>query len=118
MKNLLILTLLISFGSIGAVFFTPGLPEIVQHFHITSGKAELTITWYLIGYSVGQLLYGPMAHTLGGCRTILVGALLALLGSVICIISGIENSFIGLLMGRTIMGAGAGSGLKMTFTIK
>ena len=117
MKNLLILMLLISFGSIGAVFFTPGLPEIAQYFHISNATSEWTITWYLIGYSVGQLLYGPMAHSLGGCKSILMGALLALLGSVICIIAGYEHSFVGLLIGRTLMGAGAGCGLKMTFTI-
>lgn len=117
MKNLFILMLLISFGSIGAVFFTPGLPEMAQYFNISNAMSEWTITWYLIGYSVGQLLYGPMAHSLGGCKTILMGALLALLGSAICIIAGYEHSFVGLLIGRTMMGAGAGSGLKMTFTI-
>lgn len=117
MKNLSILMLLISFGSIGAVFFTPGLPDIAHYFIISDQTSELTVTYYLVGYTVGQLLYGPMNHSQGSCRTIVIGALLALFGSVLCIVMGLAHSFVGLLIGRLITGIGAGSGLKMTLTL-
>ena len=45
MKNLLILMLLISFGSIGAVFFTPGLPEIAQ-FHWGTLLLLTALLWW------------------------------------------------------------------------
>ena len=117
MKNLLILMLLISFGSCGAVFFTPGLPEIATYFQISNQSAELTVTWYLIGYAFGQLLYGPMAHSLGSNRTIRLGSLLTLVATIICILSGLTHSFTGLIIGRCLMALGAGSGLKMTLTL-
>ncbi len=117
MRNLFILMLLISFGSCGAVFFTPGLPEIATYFHISNESAELTVTWYLIGYALGQLLYGPMAHTLGSNKTIMLGSLLTLVATIICIISGLNHSFMWLIIGRCLMALGAGCGLKMTLTL-
>lgn len=117
MRNLFILMLLISFGSIGAVFFTPGLPEIAAYFHINSGTAELTVTWYLIGYACGQLLYGPMAHSLGSNNTIRLASLLTMAATMICITAGIGHSFTWLLIGRLLMACGAGAGLKMTMTL-
>lgn len=117
MRNLFILMVLISFGSIGAVFFTPGLPEIAAYFQISDGTAQLTVTWYLIGYAFGQLLYGPMAHSLGSNKTIRMGSLLALVATIVCIVSGLTHSFTGLIIGRCLMALGAGSGLKMTLTL-
>ncbi|HLX53372.1 MAG TPA: hypothetical protein VKR58_05500, partial [Aquella sp.] len=56
---LIILALLISFASIGAVIFTPGLPEISSYFKLTDNVTQYTVTWYLVGYAFGQLVYGP-----------------------------------------------------------
>lgn len=59
------LFLLISFGSVNAVLFTPALPEISQYFDIKQSVASFTITIFLIGYSFGQLIYGPLANGYG-----------------------------------------------------
>ena len=116
-KYLLILMLLISFGSIGAVAFTPGLPMIAQFFAISSAKAELTVTWYLFGYTIGQLLYGPLANRYGSKNTIVVGAVIEIIGAIGCIASYYANSFELLIVSRFIMALGAGGGLTMSFTI-
>lgn len=117
MRNILVLMLLISFGSIGAVFFTPGLPEIARYFAISNTTAGMTVTWYLIGYTFAQLLYGPMVHSLGSRNTIIICGVLALLGSALSIFAGLHHSFILLLSARAIMALGAGGGLKMAFTL-
>jgi hypothetical protein len=54
--NLLTLILLISFGSVGATLFTPGLPAIAHYFQVSIASTQLTVTLFLIGYAVGQLL--------------------------------------------------------------
>lgn len=117
MKYLLILMLLISFGSIGAVAFTPGLPMIAQFFAISSQKAELTVTWYLLGYTIGQLLYGPLANRYGSKNTIIIGAVLEIIGATACIASYYVHSFELLIISRAIMALGAGGGLTMAFTL-
>src|SRR6202795_1670991 len=62
-----IVTLIImsSFASMGAVIFTPALPEIAQYFQISQGHSQLTITLFLLGYAIGQLIYGPLSNRLG-----------------------------------------------------
>lgn len=115
--NLFILTLLISFGSIGAVCYTPGLPGLAHYFLINEQVAGQTVTWYLVGYAFGQLLYGPLASRFGGKAAINMGAVLAIIGSLGCILSYYVNSFSLLLISRCIMALGAASGLKMTLTI-
>ncbi len=116
-RYLLILMLLISFGSIGAVAFTPALPMIAQFFAISSATAELTVTWYLLGYTIGQLLYGPLANRYGSKNTIIIGAVIEIIGAIGCIASYYTHSFELLIVSRFIMALGAGGGLTMSFTI-
>lgn len=60
--KLSLLTLLIyaSFASFGAVLPTPALPDIASYFKLSHG-VEWVMSIYLIGYALGQLLYGPIA---------------------------------------------------------
>jgi MFS family permease len=69
----LTLLLLVSFGSVGAVLFTPALPAIQQFFQVTVGQAQLTMTSYLLGYALGQLPYGPLANGIGRKKTLYIG---------------------------------------------
>jgi MFS transporter, DHA1 family, multidrug resistance protein len=114
---LVILALLISFASVGAVVFTPGLPEIGKYFAITNDVAQYTVTWYLIGYSLGQLLYGPLANRFGSKSTLKIGSSIAIIGSLGCILSYTIKSFDLLVFSRVLLSLGAACGLKMTFTL-
>jgi DHA1 family bicyclomycin/chloramphenicol resistance-like MFS transporter len=116
-QYLIILMLLISFGSIGAVAFTPGLPMIAQFFAISNAKSELTVTWYLLGYTIGQLLYGPLLNRYGSKKTIGIMATIAAIGTIGCIQSHYTHSFGLLLLSRFIMAIGAGGGLTVSFAI-
>ena len=116
-KHLFILMLLISFASIGAVAFTPSLPQIATFFNISNQKAELTVTWYLVGYALGQLLYGPLANRYGSTKTIMIGSIIEIIGAIGCILAAPAHSFVMLIISRCIMALGAASGLKMTFTL-
>lgn len=118
-KNLyiFILSLLISYGSIGAVCFTPGLPKIAEYFAVSDQVAEFTISWYLVGYAIGQLIYGPLVNRFGNRSTVVFAAILAIIGCVGSIASYYTKSFDLLLVSRVVMALGAASGLKMTFTL-
>lgn len=113
----LLLFLLISFGSVSAVLFTPGLPQITRYFHIGNHTASLTVTWFLVGYAVGQLLYGPLANGYGRKVTLYIGIILEMLGSLLCALSGNFHSFTLLVVARLIMALGSSVGLKMSFTL-
>jgi len=111
------LLLLISFASVNAVLFTPALPAIASFFQITNDAAQQTITWFLIGYALGQLVYGPIANRFGRKRALYVGVGLQIISSLICIAAGITHLYIMLIIGRFLLALGSGVGLKMTFTL-
>ena len=112
-----ILFLLVSFGSVSAVLFTPSLPSIQAFFQISAGEAQLTITTFLAGYALGQLPYGPLANGIGRKKTLYVGVSLAIFGSLCCALSSYVNSFAFLVFARFIQALGACVGLKMSFTM-
>lgn len=114
---LLTLSLMISFPSVNAVLFTPGLPSIAQFFHITNGMAQYTISWFLIGYALGQLVYGPLANRFGRKRALYAGISLQIIGSLICAYSSTLHLYPVLVFGRFLLALGSGVGLKMTFTM-
>lgn len=112
-----ILLILVSFGSVGAVLFTPALPSIESFFNVSIGKAQFTVTAYLIGYAFGQLPYGPLANRLGRKKTLYVGLSLAIIGSLLCALSASFESFGMLIFARVVQALGACVGLKISYTM-
>lgn len=112
-----VLFLLVSFGSVSGVLFTPALPAIQSFFQISSGTAQLGITFFLAGYAIGQLPYGPLANGIGRKKTLYIGIALSILGSCFCALSSFFGSFWIFLLARFIQALGACVGLKMSFTM-
>lgn len=117
LANCFALLLLISLGSVGAVLFTPGLPAMADYFGITNINAQLVISIFLIGYAVGQLVYGPVANAYGRKRALYLGLCLHTAGALGCAICSEYHLFAGLLLARGIMSIGSAVGLTLTFTL-
>lgn len=112
--RLVILLILVSFPSVCAVLFTPALPELAQYFQISNSLAQASMTLFLVGYSMGQLPYAPLANRYGRKKTIYIGLLVALIGTLICWAAPTINWLLG---GRFLQALGAAVGLKITFTM-
>ena len=115
--SFLTLLLMISFASVNAVLFTPALPNIADFFHITDSTAQQTILWFLIGYALGQLIYGPLSSYFGRKKALYLGIGLQIISSLICVLAGLLHEYLLLITGRFLMAVGAGVGLKMCFTL-
>ena len=113
----IILLLLVSFASVGAVLFTPALPSIRSFFDLSVGETQLTITSYLLGYALGQLPYGPLANRYGRKTTLYIGISLSIVGSLLCALSSPFESFGLLVSARFLQALGACVGLKISFTM-
>ena len=111
------LLLLISFASVNAVLFTPALPTIAAFFHVSNDAAQQTITWFLTGYALGQLFYGPIANRFGRKPALYTGISLQIVSSLICVAAGATHAYFLLTAGRFLLALGSGVGLKMTFTL-
>src|SRR5690348_16767510 len=54
--------------------YLPGLPTLTREFATTESTAQLTVSLYLVGLGVGQLIAGPLSDVRGR-RSPLIGAL-------------------------------------------
>ena len=85
--------------------YTPSLPAMTTALGSTADQMQLTMTYYLFGASISQLIYGPLSDRFGRKPVILLGLFIAIIGSVLCA-SASTLQFI--LISRLIQGGGAG----------
>lgn len=101
---LAILSALMSFASISTDLYLPALPDMRDALHVTAGAVEWTISAYLVGFSLGQLIWGPLGDRYGRRRPIMLGVLLFIAGSAGCALSTDVSH---LIAWRLVQAAGA-----------
>ena len=60
-------------GTLAMHMFIPALPDAAKHLGASSAQMQQTITVYIVGLAVGQLIYGPMSDALGRRPMLLAG---------------------------------------------
>jgi len=53
--------------------YLPGLPELARDFGVSPSAAQVTVTTYLLGLALGQLLSGPLSDVHGHRRPLVAG---------------------------------------------
>lgn len=81
---LTILGALMAFTSLSTDIYLPAMPQMTEELN---GNAELTITGFLIGFAIAQLIWGPISDSIGRKRPLFIGLVLFALGSVGCALS-------------------------------
>ena len=80
----LLLAGLSAIGPLTTDMYLPSLPDIVRLLDATTAQGQLTISAYLIGFAVGQILYGPLSDR-HGRKPVLLGAIaLYCFASLVC----------------------------------
>ena len=95
LRILIILSALMSFSSISTDMYLPALPTLVNELHTDIGRVELTISTFLIGFSLGQLFWGPIGDRIGRRLPIALGLILFMAGSIGCALSGSIEQMLG-----------------------
>lgn len=83
-----ILSALMGFASISTDFYLPAMPTMAKSLAASPGAVDWTISGYLIGFSLGQLLWGPIGDRLGRRLPIALGLVLFAIGSAGCALAG------------------------------
>ena len=83
-KIVFILGLLAMLMPLSIDMYLPALPVISAQFGVPAGSAQMTLSTYILGFALGQLLYGPMADSLGRKPVILGGTLVFAAAAVAC----------------------------------
>jgi MFS transporter, DHA1 family, multidrug resistance protein len=103
----ILLTAIVGVGALSIDMFLPSLPTIAAVFDTGAATAQLTVTLFLAGLAVSQLVWGPLSDRLGRRRVLLAGlTVYALAGAACAFVPGIRA----LIAARIVQALGAGSG--------
>ena len=81
---ILILSGLMAFTSLSTDIYLPAMPTMAGDLH---GNVELTITGFLIGFTIAQLIWGPISDHMGRRKPLFIGMVLFIIGSAGCALS-------------------------------
>ncbi|MCF9034132.1 multidrug effflux MFS transporter [Acinetobacter nectaris] len=81
---LVVLSALMAFTSISTDIYLPAMPVMQVDLQ---GNVELTVTGFLIGFAVAQLIWGPISDQIGRKKPLFIGMVLFVIGSVGCALS-------------------------------
>ncbi|MGF1608398.1 MAG: multidrug effflux MFS transporter [Kiloniellales bacterium] len=105
-----LVTGLVAFGAISTDLYLPSLPAIAAHFGVDAGEAQLTLSVFLIGFALSQLVYGALSDRFGRRPVLLVGLVIYVLASIACMLA----PSIGLLIAaRLLQAVGACAGVVL-----
>ena len=81
---ILILSALMAFTSLSTDIYLPAMPVMANELQ---GNVELTITGFLVGFCIAQLIWGPISDHLGRRIPLVIGMALFVIGSIGCALS-------------------------------
>ncbi|MBF9232164.1 Bcr/CflA family multidrug efflux MFS transporter [Microvirga sp. BT350] len=88
LRILLVLSALMAFASISTDIYLPAFPALATAFHTDPGQVQMTLSGFLVGFSLGQLFWGPIGDRYGRRIPIAIGLVLFMVGSAGCALSG------------------------------
>ena len=104
------LSTLMGFASISTDLYLPAMPAMSESLSAKPGQVELTVSGYLIGFSLGQLLWGPAGDRYGRRLPIAIGLMLFIIGSAG---SAMAGSMEAMITWRIVQAAGACAGVVL-----
>ena len=109
------LLVLIAFsGTLAMHIFVPALPQAASALRADSQIIQLTITIYILGLALGQLIYGPLSDAIGRRPAVFGGLCIYMLGSVAAYFAPTVEWLIAARLMQSLGGAG---GLVLTRAI-
>src|SRR5215210_3235221 len=99
-----VLALLTALGPLSTDMYLPSLPAIAQNFRAGPAQTQLTLSVFLLGFAVGQFVYGPVSDKTGRRPVLLFGLGLFLLATLAC---AAATSIEALIAARFVQALGA-----------
>ena len=90
-----VLALLTALGPLSTDMYLPSLPTIARDFGASTAQTQLTLSAFLLGFAVGQFVYGPVSDKIGRRPVLLIGLGLFVLASLACAAAGSIETLVG-----------------------
>ena len=94
-------------GSLSLNILVPAIPSMVAKFATEPANVQLTVSLYLLGLAVAQLIFGPLSDRFGRRPVVLAGLALATVASTAAIIAA---NIASLITARVVQSLGASTG--------
>jgi DHA1 family bicyclomycin/chloramphenicol resistance-like MFS transporter len=105
------LSVLVSFS---IDIYLPAMPGLMNYFHASPTQVQASLSIFIIGYAVSQLVYGPLSDKFGRRPVLLVGLVIYVLATIACLFS---NSILMLNISRFFQSFGACGAVVMAYTV-
>lgn len=109
-----LLAALSAIGPLTTDMYLPSLPDIAQQLDASTAQVQFTISSYLLGFAVGQILYGPISDRHGRKPVLLAAIALYCVASLVCALS---SSIEMLNVARAFQAVGGSGGIVLTRAI-
>lgn len=96
---------------LASVMYIPSLPKLGQYLAAPDHIIELTMTAFILGMGISQLIYGPISDYYGRRKILLTGLILVLLSSIGC--SVVKTGW-QLIFTRFWLGFGSGAAIVLS----
>ncbi len=103
-----VLGVLSGIGALSIDAYLPAFPAIAQDLSVAESDVQLTLSVFLIGFSVGQAIHGPLSDSLGRRPVILGGLIFYGITSLLCALVQSADQLV-VLRGLQAVAAASGS---------
>ena len=84
LEILFLLGMLQAFAPVSIDMYLPAMPQMEQVFHTTAAAVQYTMVTFLVGFALGQSLYGPITDRFGRKPPLYISLTLFILSSAAC----------------------------------
>ena len=83
-KVTLIVAALVALGPMSTDMYLPALPRLAEELHTTIAATQLSLSVFLVGFAIAQLVYGPLSDRFGRRPVFLWGMAIFLVATIGC----------------------------------
>jgi MFS transporter, DHA1 family, multidrug resistance protein len=109
-----LLAALSAIGPLTTDMYLPSLPDIARQLNASTAQVQFTISAYLIGFALGQILYGPVSDRHGRKPVLIAAMALYCIASLAC---AFAPSIEMLIVARALQALGGSGGIVLTRAI-
>jgi MFS transporter, DHA1 family, multidrug resistance protein len=106
-KHKYILAGLVAVMAVSTDLYLPGIPGLVEDLGASDSQGQLTLSVFLMGFALGQLVYGSISDQVGRKPALFIGLIIYSLGSLACTVALDIDT---LIAARFVQGLGGAAG--------